>query len=75
MIGQTNLYRLGAVGDRTAADGDDDIGVGGAGLLGGGNHRLARRMRRHRVEGPGATRPKRLADFLDLVGRRGSAFR
>ena len=34
----------------------------------GGNHRRARRMRRHPVEGAHATRAHRLADILDLDG-------
>ena len=68
IVGEAELHGLGAVGDRAAADGDDEIGVGGAGLLGGGDHGLARRVRRHRIEGADATRPQRLADLLDLVG-------
>ena len=71
IVGEANLHRLGAVGDRAAADGDDEVGVGGAGLIGRGDDALARRVRRHRIEGRDATRPKRLSDFLDLVGLRG----
>ena len=36
--------------------------------VGGGDHRLARRMRRHRVEHAGAARAERAADLRDLVG-------
>ena len=33
IVGEAKLHRLGAVGDRTAADRDDEIGIGGAGLF------------------------------------------
>ena len=33
IVGKADLHRLGAVGDRAAADRDDEVGVGGAGLL------------------------------------------
>ncbi len=69
IIGEAKLHGLGAVGDRAAAHGDDEIGIGGAGLLGGGDDGLARRVRRHRIEGPGVSRPQAFADFLDLGGR------
>ena len=68
IVGKAKLDGLGAVGDRAAADGDDQVGVGGAGLLGCGDHRRARRMRRHRVEGGGMARAQSAADFLDFVG-------
>jgi len=68
VVGEADLHRLGAVGDRSPAYGDDQVGVGGARLFGGGNDGFAGRMRRHRVEGRHATRPEGLADFLDLVG-------
>ncbi len=68
IVGKAELDRLGAVGDRTAADGHDQVSPGGAGLVGRGNHRRARRMRRHRVEGADAARPQRAANLLDLVG-------
>ena len=68
IIGEAELHRLGAVGDRSAADGDDEIGLGGAGLIGGRDHGRARRVRRHRVEGADAARSHRAADVLDHVG-------
>ncbi len=68
IIGKTELHRLGAIGDRAAADGDDEIGLGVAGLVGGGNDGRARRMRGHLVEDAGAARAHRLADFCDLAG-------
>ena len=34
VIGEAKLHRLGAVGDRAAADGDDQVGLGGARLFG-----------------------------------------
>ena len=68
IVGEAKLHRLGAVGDRAAAHGDDEIGVGGARLLGGGNDGLARGVRRHGVEGADATRSKRAPDFVDFAG-------
>ena len=68
IVGETELHRLGAVGDRAAADGDDEIGLRAARLLGGGDDGLARGMRRHRVERCHATRPQTVADLVDLVG-------
>ena len=68
IVGEAKLDRLGAVGDRTAADGHDEVGLGGAGLVCRGNDRRARRMRRHRVEGADAARPQRAANVLDLIG-------
>ena len=68
VVGEAKLHRLGAVGDRTAADRDDEIGIRGAGLFAGGDDRGARRMRRHRVEGAGAARAQRAADGFDHVG-------
>jgi hypothetical protein len=68
IVGKAQLDRLGAVGDRAAADGHDQVGVGGAGLLGCGNDSRARRVRRHRVKGAGAARPQFAANFLYLVG-------
>jgi hypothetical protein len=68
VIGEADLHRLGAVGDRAAADRDDEVGAGGAGLLGGCDHGGARRMRRHGIERADATRAQRRLDFRDLVG-------
>jgi hypothetical protein len=62
------LHRLGAISDRTTADGDDQVGPGLAGLVGGGNDRRARRVRGHLVEDADATRAHRLAYILDLAG-------
>ena len=56
VIGEAELHGLGAVGDRAAAYRHDKIGIGCAGLLGGGNDGLSRRVRRHRIEGRHATR-------------------
>jgi hypothetical protein len=68
VIGEAELHRLGAVGDRAAAYGNNEIGTGRFGLPGGGNDGLARGVRRHRIEGCHATRAKRFSDFLDLAG-------
>jgi len=67
VIGEAELHGLGAVGDRAAAYRDDKIGIGVAGLLGGGNDGLARRVWRHRVESRHAASAKRFSDFLDLT--------
>jgi hypothetical protein len=67
IVGEADLHRLGAVGDRAAADGDDEIGARGAGLLGRRDHGGARRMRRHCIERADATRTQRRLDFRDLV--------
>ncbi|GCC46027.1 hypothetical protein chiPu_0030302, partial [Chiloscyllium punctatum] len=68
IVGEAELHRLGAIGDRAAADGDDQIGLRIARLFRRRDDRGARRMRRHLVEGPDAAGPERRADFLDLVG-------
>ena len=68
VVGEAKLDSLGAIGDRAAADGHDQVGIGGAGLFGRGNHCRARRMRRHRVKSADAARPQLAADLLDLVG-------
>ncbi len=68
VIGEAKLHRLGAIGDRATADGNDQIGVGGAGLLGGGDDGFAGGVRRHRIESCRATGPKAVADLLDLAG-------
>jgi len=68
IVGEADLHRLGAVGDRAAAHRDDEIGIGGAGLFGSRDHPLPRRMRPHRIESAHATRAERRSDFLDLVG-------
>src|SRR5262249_58214401 len=53
---------------RAAADGDDEVGLRIAGLVGGGNHGSARRMRRHLVESAHAARAHGLSDRLYLGG-------
>src|SRR3954447_9877541 len=68
VIGQAKLYRLGAVGDRTTAYGDDKVGVGGARLFGGRDHAFSRGVRLHRIEHANSTRPEALLDILDLPG-------
>ena len=68
VVGEAELDRLGAVGDRAAAQGDDQIGLGLARLRGGGDHGRARRVRRHLVEGADAFVAERAPDLLDLVG-------
>ena len=40
IVGEAELHRLGAVGDRAAADRDDEVGLGRARLLGGSDHGL-----------------------------------
>ena len=68
IVGKAKLHRLGAVGDRAAAHGDDQVGLGFTRLVGRGDHRFARRMRaasRRRCRHSAA---QRLADLLDLVG-------
>jgi hypothetical protein len=70
VVGEAELHRLGAIGDRTAADGNDDIGIRGASLVCRGNDGRARRMRRHRVKA-GAARVQRAADGFDHIGFRG----
>src|ERR1700761_6267 len=45
IVGEANLPGFGAMGDRPAAHRHDDIGIGGASLAGGFDHRLAWRMR------------------------------
>jgi hypothetical protein len=67
-IGEAELYGFRAVGDRAAADGDDEVGIGLARRIGGGDHGLARRVRWHGVEYAGAAGTERLPDFRDLVG-------
>src|SRR6476620_5021176 len=68
VIGEAELHRSGAVGDRAAAYGNNEIGTGRFGLPGGGNDGLARGVRRHRIEGCHATRAKRFSDSFDLAG-------
>ena len=68
VVGEAKLHRLGAVGDRAAADGHDQVGIGIARLLGCRDHGLARRVLRHRVEDRGAAAAQRALDLLDLVG-------
>ncbi|MHC2510439.1 hypothetical protein ACVII1_005677 [Bradyrhizobium elkanii] len=68
VVGEAKLHRLGAVGDRAAADRDDQIRFRAARLLRRRDDRGARRMRRHLVEGADAAGPQRRANLLDLVG-------
>jgi len=68
IVGEGELDRLGAVGDRTAAQGNDEIGLRLARLLGRRDHRATRRMGRHPVEGADAMIAERPAQFVDLVG-------
>jgi len=68
IIGEAKLHRLGGVGDRAATQRHDEIGVGRARLLGRRDHRGARRVRRHLVEGADTFVAERAADLLDLVG-------
>ena len=50
VVRQAQLHGLGAVGDRAAADGDDEVGAGLARHRRRRDHRLARRVRGHVVE-------------------------
>ena len=68
VVGEAELDGLGAVGDRAAAQGDDQVGLGLARLRRGGDDRRARRVRRHLVEGADALVAERAADLFDLVG-------
>ena len=75
IVGEAELHRLGAIGDRTAADRDDQIGIRGAGLFAGGDDGRARRVRRHRVEGAGAARPQQRGGWFRSHRFHGSACR
>ena len=68
VIGEAQLHRLGAVGDRAAADGDDQIGLRFPRHGGRLDHRLPRGVRRHVVEQPGKPVAERAAHLFDLVG-------
>ncbi len=68
IVGEAELHRFGTIRDRAAADGDDQVGLGIARLLGCRDDRGARRMRRHPVEDADAAGPERLADSFDLIG-------
>ena len=68
VVGEAELNGLGAVGDRAAAQGDDQVGFGLARLRRRGDDRRARRVRRHLVEGADAFVAERAADCFDLVG-------
>jgi hypothetical protein len=67
VVGEAKLHGLGAISNRAAAYGDDEIGVGGMGLFGGSNDGLAGRVRWHRIERSYATGPKGFSNFFDLV--------
>jgi hypothetical protein len=54
IVGEAELHRLGTIGDRAAADRDDEVGIPCAGLFGRRNDGGAWRVRRHRVERAGA---------------------
>lgn len=67
-VGEAELHRLGAVGDRAAAHGDDQVGARFARRIGGGDHRLARGVRRHGIEDARAICAQGLFDLGDFVG-------
>ena len=67
-VGEAELHGLGAVGDRAAADRDDQVGARLARRVGRGDHRLPRRMRRHGVEQAGAAGTEGMSDPCDFVG-------
>ena len=60
--------RLAAVGRRPAADTDQQVAAGVAGLVGAGDHRVARAVRGHLVMHAGVARPKRRGDLPDRIG-------
>ena len=68
IVGEAELHRLGAIGDRAAADRDNQVGARLACALGCSDHRVTRRVRRHPVEYAGAAIAESAADFLHLVG-------
>jgi hypothetical protein len=68
IVGEAQLHCLGAVSDRAAADGDDEIGVRCARGFACGDHGLAWRVLRHRIEDAHAARSERRLNLVDLVG-------
>ena len=69
IVRKAQLHRLGAVGDRAAADGRDQIGADLARRRGGLDHGAPRRVRRHPVEDAGEPVAERTAHLGDLVRR------
>ena len=63
------MHGLGAVGDRAAADGHDQIRLRRHDRLGGRDHGRSRRVRRHPVEAAGTAVAERSAHLVDLVRR------
>ncbi len=68
VVGEAKLHGLGAVGDRAATQGDDEVGARGPRLFCRIDHGGSRRVRRHPVEGADTLVAERTADLLDLVG-------
>jgi hypothetical protein len=67
--GETQLYRLGAVGDRAAANRHDQVGPGLARHGGGLDHGMTGRVRRHVIEQVGKPVAECAAHLGNLVGR------
>ena len=68
VVGEAHAHRLRAVGQRAAAEGDDQVGIGRAGGLGRVDHIAAGRVRPHAVELPGDLVAERAAELFDLSG-------
>jgi hypothetical protein len=66
-VGKTHLHGLGAVGDRAAADGDDEVGLRGPCRLARLDHGGPRRVRRHAIEAAGAAVAERAPHLADLI--------
>ena len=68
IVGEAKLHRLGTVGDRAAADGDDQIGLRLARLFRGGDYRRRGVCGGIRSNTPTQRLPSARADLGDLVG-------
>ena len=68
VVFQADGDRLAAVGRRPAADTQQQVAAGIARLVGAGDHRVARAVRRHLVMHAGVARPQRVGDPADRIG-------
>src|SRR5262245_1017573 len=68
VVGKAHLHGLGAVRDRAAADGDDEIGSDRTRLFRGPEHRRAGRVRRHAIPDGGAAVAESRLHLGNLVG-------